>query len=647
MTSIRRWYIYLVCAISIQAVSWALIALLRTLLVFDPDPATIAFQIAVIIIGSPVFIVHWWWVRRLMSESAEERGSLLRRVYLYVMQAAFLGPVIANLFDLLRSLLGGKNSLQSYDYSYLAAGEIAIYHAAALVVLAALWWYHQRLIAEESESDESSGFGIVRRLFILSFSATGLVILAVALIYLVRWLLLQIGPPPSSRFGLNVNLSDEVVRLVIGLSLWLLFWRQAQALFKSPMPAIQAVEQASSLRKFYLYSTIFIAAIFAVTNATIMLAGFLRSWLGLEPQGDYRQPLPIILCTALIWAFHAFVLRKDTESMQQAPRQAAIRRLYQYLVAGIGLTAALVGLGGDISVLLRSINAIFGNSLRDTFAWFTAALVAGLPVWGLAWRSVQQGIRTGTAHAEDARSSLVRKIYLYLFIFAATMTVLIGTIYIVSRLVGALLGEDPPTIDELGQAIAFVLIAVGVWLYHGQNLRLDNQLTQQAQVERLEQKRILLLDIGSENFSKELAIALTSDFPGLIVEHLHWPPSDGEEEQAAFFEMLNAVDVIVSPWLTPTVYENPHLVNAIATSHAHKLLLPISSPGWNWIGVDNLSPEGLQQQARQSIKQLLNGEEIRYSRPLGAGVIVGIILGILILFQVITFLFQMIISLLG
>ena len=54
MSSIRRGYIYLVSAISLQAVAWAIIALLRNLFVFGIDPVAVAFQIAVIVIGLPV-----------------------------------------------------------------------------------------------------------------------------------------------------------------------------------------------------------------------------------------------------------------------------------------------------------------------------------------------------------------------------------------------------------------------------------------------------------------------------------------------------------------------------------------------------------------------------------------------------------------
>ena len=82
MSNIRRWYVFLVCGISLQSITWAVIFLLRSLLwLGDRTPAaSIAFQIAVIIVGLPVFLLHWLWAQRLSNKDPDERGNLLRRV---------------------------------------------------------------------------------------------------------------------------------------------------------------------------------------------------------------------------------------------------------------------------------------------------------------------------------------------------------------------------------------------------------------------------------------------------------------------------------------------------------------------------------------------------------------------------------------
>lgn len=61
MSTPRRLYVYAVSAITLQAVTQALIALLRHLLVtgLDPVDSMIAFQIAVIVVGLGMFLPHW------------------------------------------------------------------------------------------------------------------------------------------------------------------------------------------------------------------------------------------------------------------------------------------------------------------------------------------------------------------------------------------------------------------------------------------------------------------------------------------------------------------------------------------------------------------------------------------------------------
>jgi hypothetical protein len=117
-------------------------------------------------------------------------------------------------------------------------------------------------------------------------------------------------------------------------------------------------------------------------------------------------------------------------------------------------------------------------------------------VWILPWRQAELGAEaSGPAGAEERRS-LVRKIYLYFYLFVATMTVLSGVVYIVYRLLSLLLGEANTgnLLSDLGQAIAFSLIAAGVWLYHGFVLRGDGQLAKQEQAKRLANLRVVVVD---------------------------------------------------------------------------------------------------------------------------------------------------------
>ena len=641
MSTVRRWYIYLVSAVSLQAVAWAMIVLLRNLLIsrLNPPPTLIAFPIAVILVGLPIFLAHWLWGQRLAGKAVEERGATLRRLYLYGTMAAFLGPFTANAFDLIGTLLRAESTLDRRPYR-LTSGDAIVYHLLALLVLAVLWFYHQRIVAGDSKAiSEAGGAATARRLYVLGFSAAGLTVTTLAMIHLLRWIMLQLGGNVVKGSSLDVGLTTEITRLIIGVPLWLIFWRWAQQLFDGPSEE----ERESALRKFYLYGAVFIGALSAVASATSILADIFHRVLGLSPEGDIRILLPIIIGMGVLWAYHAFVLRDDAEKTGEAPRQAGVRRLYLYLVAAVGLSALLVGLSGDVSVIIRSLGKGFGTELREQLSWFTSAIIAGLPVWIIPWRQVQnRAVESGLA-GTDARRSTVRKIYVYFFLFVATMTVLSSAVFIVFKVLSWFLGLDAPTLSELGHSIAFSMIAVGVWLYHGFILRSDHKLSSQEQVRQLEGLRVAVVDVGDAHFGYGVVEALRQEIPDLDLEPivLTQPSTEGlvgetEGDDEKIATQLAQAGLIVGPWIIAVPggaggAVTPAIAQAVVDSPTRKLLAPTRTEGWDWAGVARWDAEALVRQTVCAVKQIAAGEEVKPARPLGAGAIIAIIIGVLFL----------------
>ena len=640
MLNVRRWYIYLVCALSLQGVVWAVIALLRNLFIYGVDPIAVAFQIAVVIVGLPVYLAHWLWGQRLVQSEDEERGAVLRRFYLYGMMAAFLGPFTANAFDLIRRLLGGLSQFQSYGYQQLSFGEAILIHVLAMIVLAPMWFYHQRTITEDSRIiPEIGGSATVRRLYVLGFSATGLILTTMAIIHLIRWIMLQLDSNVIRSSGLWVGLTDEITRLAIGVPLWLIFWRWAGKLYSGPSED----EHASILRKFYLYGAVFIGAMTAVANATGLLAGVIRRALSLPPEGGIGiyQPLPVIIGMGMLWAYHALVLRNDAEQVLEAPRQAGVRSLYLYLIAGIGLSALLIGLSGDISVIIRALGEGFGTSLRGELSWFTAAIIAGLPVWIIPWRQVQIEAEEKSTTGENARRLVVRKIYLYFYLFVASMTILSSTVYIVFRILSLVLGGESLEVTELGQAISFSLIAVGVWLYHGRILQSDRRISQIEKADNITALKMAIVDISDGSFGRSLVNELKREMPDLTLEPIVLNSETqegegmGEGHDAAIAELAKA-GLIVGPWAitVPGGGEGAvtaDIAHAVATSSARKLLVPEQVEGWDWAGVESWKADDLLRQTVHAIKQIAAGEMVKVLRPLGVGTIIAIIIGVFFL----------------
>ena len=106
MRTIRRLYFYLLALIGSQAVVWGAVNLLRTL--FDQGvsgPVTVlATGLSLVIVGLPVFLLHWLVAQRDASRDEEEHTSRIRAVFLYAVRVWTLIPILYSLLALLNRL---------------------------------------------------------------------------------------------------------------------------------------------------------------------------------------------------------------------------------------------------------------------------------------------------------------------------------------------------------------------------------------------------------------------------------------------------------------------------------------------------------------------------------------------------------------
>jgi len=626
MSNVRRGYIYLACLASLEAVAWAIISLLRNLLApakFTSLEGT-ALQVAIIVVGLPLFLVHWLWAQRLAGHDPEERGAVLRRLYLYGAMATFLSPFLANAFDLLDGLLRLAFGLQPESYRYLGLSQPAliVHHLVAMAVLALLWFYHWRVLQQDNrEVSGTEGLATVRRLYIYGFSAAGLAMTTLSVVFLSRWLMFQVGM--ELAIHRYTDLIHEVTRLAVGLPLWFIFWQWAQRLFTTG----DEDERGSVLRKLYLYLAIFLSVLATVTTLTLVLADILERVFGISraSSGDIREALAILLGAGLVWAYHAYILRRDVALAGEPTTAAWVRQVYHYLVAAIGLGAFLIGLAGDLPLLIRTLAGLsFVRGVPEEAAWFTALIIAGLPVWILPWRRVQLAATAPGPTGDEESGSIIRKIYLYFYLFLATMTVLGSGVYLVFRLISLALGvgQSGNLLADLGQALAYSLLAAGIWLYHGFVLRADGRRAKAVQAERLSSLRVAVLDTGEEYLNRTLLDELRRELPGLDLQILDTSTADAPAA-------LAGASLIVGPWTT--IVPGNEVAQAVAASPAPKLLLPVRAEGWHWACMSELKAQDTIRQTVRAVKQFAAGEEIKAKRGLSAGAIAGIVVSSMLL----------------
>ena len=128
--------------------------------------------------------------------------------------------------------------------------------------------------------------------------------------------------------------------------------------------------------------------------------------------------------------------------------------------------------------------------VRGQFAANLAALIAGLPVWLLAWWPAQARHAPAGPAGVAARRSWLRRLYLYGFALAAVLVTLVSAIAIVYRMLNAVLrlGEGGNVLANMARSAGFAVIFTAVWLYHVWVLRQDGRHTAADRAVEAEQR---------------------------------------------------------------------------------------------------------------------------------------------------------------
>ncbi len=538
--------------------------------------------LAALLTGLPVLIYH----EVLLYRTRNDTLKLLRWLYGYVVSAAGMIALAIGAITILR-----------WGFDAVAGSRYRIPGPAALLIIGVMVWFYYRFIVMH-QSDKP--IGVLQRLYTFSFSGLGLTLATIGFIGVQEWLFSRLLGNSLTR------LPDALAALITGVPLWLGFWVWAQLRFAKGGDE----EQKSDLRKAYLYVVIYMAVNTVVITTALLINGTLRVLLRLPTEGGLGMLLAIIIATSALWAYHAFVLRSDIKRAGESKLQSGMERLYWYVIAAVGLLALVIGLAGDVNVIVRSIQKGFDSTQREQLAGFTATWLAGLPVWFMGWIPAQRRATRSDDIGADARRSILRKIYLYFYWLSSVLSVLFNAIVIVYQmltlLLGLLAGDNLlDTITSLGQSIGFTVIGAVLWVYHFFVLRGDNKFSKLEQ-EAVDQKDLeawqtLRVIIASEydSFASEIQDGLKKLLPHLTPEIIRFPIADADSESK-----LAAAHAIVAPW---TLAQQTHIAN----SSAHKIIMPTPLKDGTWIGLSQMVNREVQ--IAQAIRGVTQKKKLRES----------------------------------
>lgn len=479
MKSIRRLYFYLVALISIEVIVWGLINLLRSIIdqTVSGGADALAQALALILVGVPIFLIHWLWAQRVSARDEEEKTATLRAIFLYGILLGTLIPVVQNFLSFLdRGLvqitgLGVERAFSSFRDQTLADNLVAIVMNG---IVASYFWTTLRY--EWDTLTYTENFSEVRRLYRYIWMLYGLLMTVLGIQQNLRFLF-YIPGDVLGELGREVMVNGLAL-IIIGTPIWIYSWRLIQDSLTDP------AEMGSNLRLGILYLLSLGGVITVITTATLVINVIVARLLGNDATfsdfiREIGDAISVGVPLGMIWAYYGYWLNRHIEATGDKVREASLKRLYYYILSFIGLAVSFSGVAtlfNSMINMLTSSGLIMSNATRETLSASIAFLLVGLPLWLITWRPMQaQALAQGEV-GDHARRSVIRKFYLYLVLFAAVIGGMISAVTLVYQLLRVVLTGDTGSdfINTLLNSIQVLFLCSVVLIYHLNVLRRDS-----------------------------------------------------------------------------------------------------------------------------------------------------------------------------
>lgn len=620
MQTVRRVYLYTVSFISFQTCLWAAVGL-ALMIVDTPSPGRmliirLAGLLSALIVGIPFYLIHWLIAQRLARENSTERAATSRSIFHYGLMLFTAAPALGSfgliLHDLLAMVIGGRGAPTMGDI-----GDDLVTRLLIMAFNTAAWFYARwQAQVDHRAIAEQGGRATIHRTYRYLFLSTGLTLTGSGAGSL---LLALLEPQTSTTEPWQSLLAIGLTNLLIGVPIWTTMWINAQNAFASG-----GEESASTLRKGYLYLVSLVGCLASIISGAGIVSVLLQRLMGVGAadrpiMADLASPLAIIIVTSVIWIYHSRVLAADASSIAEGKRQRGMRRLYHYLLATVGLSVFLAGTFGLVRILASALGGAAFSPLRTGLSNSLASIVTGLPLWLSTWSFIQRDSIRSDDLGDEARGSLVRRIYLYAFVFVGVIGSLVNAAGLINLILRWILGALPesPAMEAVHNALALV-VSSSTLAYHLHNILGDGKRQRTSRQESLEKFPVAL--IGSSAWTGEMEKALQRMLPGM-------PFQCSGSNQAK--EVLATSKMAAFPF--SLLATDNRLWKQLEKFDGIRVVVPDEQSGWVWAGEP---PQDAVWKEAQDISPLLEmaalGKRPRAVRRLGPWGVTGIVLLILL-----------------
>ncbi|MBT7070875.1 MAG: hypothetical protein HN855_14700 [Anaerolineae bacterium] len=637
MKKIRRIYVYLVAFISMEVLLWGLIGLARSIFsdTVGGGVDALAQALALVLVGALVFGFHWWLAQRSITDNAEEHASAIRAFFLYAAAFALLIPVVQNGLAVLNRLFLDLFEIP-VSRAFLGQSQALSDNLIAAIMNAILAAYFINILRSDwAEVLEKSSLTLMRRMYRYLWVFYALVMSIIGVHEILRYLF---GLITKNATYLNsyASFANGLAITLVSVPLWAWAWKTVQDSLS------EEAERASLFRLGVLYFLSLAGVIFVLSASGVIINSLLQMLLGeiesfKELMQEIAEPLAVAIPLGAVWAYYGGWLKRDIAAIPDAPRRASLHRLYYYILSLIGLSAAFIGIASLLYFFIDSAfstTAWIGN-LNNRLAGALATLFVGLPLWLYVWRPMQSEALALDEAGDHARRSGIRKIYLYIALFAGVVGGMVAAVQLASLLFKALLGASPSSFtNNLLNALQMFILFGGLLTYHWKSLQWDGERQSEILEDKLAEFSVVFFAKDGETLSPQLASAIEKESQGinLIVQPL---------DEALSAETRENVHAVILP--EDVALDPPEKLGMwLRQFNGSKLILTSdASDAQGWLWMQTLSDTA------KALRQLAEGEAVSVSSKSPGWMIAVYILAGLMGLQILFFLIVMTVDSLG
>ena len=615
MKTIRRIYFYLLSFIGLQLIVWGLYTLLSGIWTTS---GLIGFQdilptgLSLVLIGLPVFIIHFRVIQKDAVTDEEENDSLVRAIFLFLTQMTALGAISIGSYNLFEQLLNLVFLPSEFSYRSLL-DQIAI-----ILLNLIVWLYlYYRLLPNEEYFQANHVYKITRRvyLYIWLVVATAVTVINVQsqlsdiFRYTVKdWL-----------FNFANHSTTNISLIIVWTPIWAWTWNILLKSFS------RKEESRAGIR--YIINLI----LSLITMATWLISSgyFIFNFLTKLFEGEsvfhnfffaFNIELSVLLPFFFLWLYYERQLKYALDELQDQNHQRLIQRIYSHILSIAGNILTFIGSWSAISWVIDTIFGIVPDygGVYEKLSSGIALLILGLPLWIIHWRKLQLEITFPGNIGLIARKATLRRFYLYFFVFGSVVGIMVSAGSFFYNLLFIILGRNEPELGHFITSSLFYISLFVIWLiYHLKIMQNDNQL--------------IKANLQTENEALSILMVITKP-DELIMEHiLKNIHSKYTFVKTKTLELTDDFDLkVLDEYQTiiismQTLITNQDFSTQLEKFNGKLLVLPIQTD--KIISVTDNSQDQITRNVITALNQIKHGENIKIQTPKSALYIVAYTIG--------------------